>query len=281
MNKAIQEFFVSLDIFDWSIIAVVVIGLSTAWISGYFKARRIQKKGTKWEIVRHELMWATINIVVSAFTLGALKTYLAGQGFILFNPEPAPSWVIAAEFIVYFFLFDTWFYWGHRLMHMEPVYRWTHKTHHFSTTVTPLSSLSVNPVEAFINGSFTPLFYLVVTALAGGFVGISPIHGATIPLITISTIMMGFYVHSGFEFLPRWWNKSWLTKWFISATFHDQHHQYFIGNFGGYTTIWDRLCGTMRKNFEADFEKITTRPITRQKAKMPADNTTEEQAATA
>src|SRR3546814_8430177 len=47
-------------------------------------------------------------------------------------------------------------------------------------------------------------------------------------------------------FMPRWWNRSWATKWFITATFHDQHHRFFTGNYGGYTTIWDRLCGTMR-----------------------------------
>jgi sterol desaturase/sphingolipid hydroxylase (fatty acid hydroxylase superfamily) len=261
MIKTLQEFAMSLDPFDWSIIALLTIGLTTAWVSGFFKARRIQKKGTKWKIVRHELMWATINILVSAFTLGALKTYLTGHGFILYNPAPAPWWMIGAEFAVYFFLFDTWFYWGHRLMHVEPIYTWTHKTHHFSTTITPLSSLSVNPVEAFINGSFTPLFYLVVTLLAGNLLGVSLIHAATIPLVTISTILMGFYVHSGFEFLPRWWNRTWLTKWFITATFHDQHHQYFVGNFGGYTTIWDRVCGTMRPKYESEFENITSRPL--------------------
>ena len=32
---------------------------------------------------------------------------------------------------------------------------------------------------------------------------------------------MGLYVHSGYEMLPRWWNRSWATKWFISATFHE------------------------------------------------------------
>src|SRR3546814_18599387 len=53
-------------------------------------------------------------------------------------------------------------------------------------------------------------------------------------------------------FMPRWWNRSWATKWFITATFHDQHHRFFTGNYGGYTTIWDRLCGTMRTRFEAD-----------------------------
>ena len=45
------------------------------------------------------------------------------------------------------------------------------------------------------------------------------------------------------------------------TTFHDQHHRYFKGNYGGYTTIWDRICGTVRPTFEADFEKVTTRPL--------------------
>ena len=48
------------------------------------------------------------------------------------------------------------------------------------------------------------------------------------------------------ELLPSLWNKTWLTKRFISATIHNEYHHYFTGNFGGYTTIWDRLCATMR-----------------------------------
>ena len=66
-------------------------------------------------------------------------------------------------------------------------------------------------------------------------------------------------MHSGYEFLPRWWNKTWLTRWFISATFHDQHHKYFRWNFGGYTTIWDWICGTARSKFIEDFEQLKAR----------------------
>jgi sterol desaturase/sphingolipid hydroxylase (fatty acid hydroxylase superfamily) len=66
-------------------------------------------------------------------------------------------------------------------------------------------------------------------------------------------------VHSGYEFLPRWWNRTWATKWFITATFHDQHHKFFNWNFGGYTTLWDRICGTTRKKYEEDFEQIKAR----------------------
>jgi Delta7-sterol 5-desaturase len=66
-------------------------------------------------------------------------------------------------------------------------------------------------------------------------------------------------VHSGYEFLPRWWNKSWATKWFITTTFHDQHHKFFNFNYGGYTTLWDWVCGTVRPKYEADFAQLKAR----------------------
>jgi Delta7-sterol 5-desaturase len=252
-----------LDLLDWSIIGIAVIFLTVGIVSGYFRARKIQPKGFKWKILGHELVWTTINIATAVFTLGAMRKLFLDQGLIFYSTEPTGAWVIALEFAVYFFLFDTWFYWGHRLMHVEPFYKWMHKTHHKSTSTNLLTSTSVTPFEAFLNGSFTSLFLAGTALLSQVFVFVSPIHTATVAMILPTSILMGWYVHSGFEFLPRWWNKSWATKWFISATFHDHHHRYFTGNFGGYTTIWDRLCGTMRKNFEGDFEKITTRPLER------------------
>ena len=173
---------------------------------------------------------------------------------IHFNAAPTSWWVVALEYAAYFIGFDTYFYWFHRLMHVEPIYTWVHKLHHKSILPNPLTTLSVNPLESFINGGFVPLFTLGMTL-------ISPVHLAAMALIGPTNVIMGFYVHSGFEFLPRWWNKSWLTKWFITATFHDQHHRYFKGNYGGYTTLWDHICGTVRPTYEDDFVKVTTRPI--------------------
>lgn len=261
MLEGLRAFASGLDPLDWWLVGFVVSGLAVGVLSGFFRARKIQPRGFKWRFIRHEVIWTIINVVVSAFTLGAMKTYLVQNGYIVYNSEPASAWVIVLEFALYFFLFDTWFYWGHRLMHVEPIYKWVHKTHHISTSTNPLTSTSINPIEAFINGSMVPVFMMAATLLSAHVDGISPIHTATVALIAPTSILMGFYVHSGFEFLPRWWNKFWLTKWFISATFHDQHHRYFSGNFGGYTTIWDRICGTMRKNYEPDFEKIATRPL--------------------
>jgi Delta7-sterol 5-desaturase len=226
----------------------VASGIGAGVWTGFFKARKIQPRGFKWAIFRNEMLYAVITLAVSGTVLGAINGFLADAGVIAIRHEPAGWWVIALEYAAYFFLFDTWFYWLHRWMHREPVYSWVHKLHHKSTSPNLLTTLSVNPIESLINGGFVPLFLAVFT-----------VHDATMALIVPTNIVMGLYVHSGYEFFPRWWNRSWATKWFITTTFHDQHHRYFTCNFGGYTTIWDRICGTMRPKLQADFDKLKAR----------------------
>jgi lathosterol oxidase len=230
------------------LVLFVASGLGVGIVSGFFKARRIQPKGFKWKILRHEVLFAAITLGISGAVMGYINHQLTGRGIIRFRHETAPVWMIGLEYAGYFLLFDTYFYWLHRGMHKEPFYKWIHKIHHKSTSPNLLTTVSVSPLESLINGGFLPIFLSIFT-----------IHSATMVLLVPTNIAMGLYVHCGHEFLPRWWNKSWATKWFISATFHDQHHRYFTGNFGGYTTIWDRLCGTMRPKFEADFDRVKAR----------------------
>ncbi|WP_159982461.1 MULTISPECIES: sterol desaturase family protein [unclassified Novosphingobium] len=228
--------------------AFIVTGIVAGVASGFFKARKIQPRGFKWKIFRNEAVIALVTLAISGKVIAAGTGWAKSHGWITFDSSPAAWWTILGEYALYFFLFDTYFYWLHRWMHKEPVYSWVHKLHHKSTSPNLLTTLSVNPLESIINGGFVPLFLAAFT-----------VHDATMALILPTNIFMGLYVHSGYEFLPRWWNRTWATKWFISATFHDQHHRYFTGNFGGYTTIWDRLCGTMRKKYEMDFEAIKDR----------------------
>jgi sterol desaturase/sphingolipid hydroxylase (fatty acid hydroxylase superfamily) len=246
--ESIGQFITEYSPLSYWLVAFVVVGFAVAVYRGWFKARKIQPKGFKWKVFRDEFFFAIITLVVSATVLLWITKVGTEKGIIAFNSEPAAWWVIGLEYIAYFFLFDTWFYWLHRWMHKEPVYTWVHKIHHRSTSPNLLTTLSVNPLESLINGGFVPLFTAVFT-----------IHSETMLLITPTNIIMGLYVHSGYEFLPRWWNKTWATKWFITATFHDQHHKYFRWNFGGYTTIWDRVCGTTRTNYESDFDQVTGR----------------------
>jgi sterol desaturase/sphingolipid hydroxylase (fatty acid hydroxylase superfamily) len=226
----------------------VATGIAAGVVSGFFKARKIQPRGFKWKIFRNEALVAVITLTISGTVIGLAMGWLKAHGWITVNTAPAAWWQAALEYLLYFFLFDTYFYWLHRWMHKEPVYSLVHKLHHKSTSPNLLTTLSVNPLESIINGGFVPLFLTLIT-----------VHSGTMALITPTNIIMGLYVHSGYEFMPRWWNRSWATKWFITATFHDQHHRFFIGNFGGYTTIWDRLCGTIRPKFEDDFDKVKAR----------------------
>jgi Delta7-sterol 5-desaturase len=246
--SALRTFITENKPLSYWLIAFLIAGFAFAIYSGYFKARKIQPKGFNWKTFRNEAIFAVITLVVSATVLGYIGSTLTAKGIIAFNHEPTTWWVIGLEYVAYFVFFDTWFYWLHRLMHVNPIYTYVHKLHHYSTSPNLLTTLSVNPLESLVNGGFVPLFTAVLT-----------VHDSTMALIGPTNIIMGLYVHSGYELLPRWWNKTWLTKWFITATFHDQHHKYFNWNFGGYTTLWDRICGTTRKKYEEEFVQIKDR----------------------
>ncbi|MET0365161.1 MAG: sterol desaturase family protein [Sphingobium sp.] len=226
----------------------LIAGLVVLLFRDALMSRKIQPGTFKWSKVRQELRHGVINLVIVTLTITLLLTWWKNIGWIECDPGPASWTTILWEYALSFFLFDAYFYWVHRFMHKEPYYSWVHKLHHRYTAPISITSWSMNPIEGVIEGMFTPLFMVVFT-----------IHEATVPFIVPTSILMGLYVHSGFELLPPWWNKSWLTKWFISATFHDEHHHYFTGNFGGYTTIWDRLCGTMRPKYEANYDKAMAR----------------------
>jgi Delta7-sterol 5-desaturase len=234
-------------LFKW-LLAFVIVGLLATLFRSFFRARKIQPNGFRWRTFRNEAFFGIINLATAGVVLGYITSALTKHGLVAFDKTPVSGWVVALEFAAYFFGFDAYFYWLHRLMHVEPAYRWVHKLHHYSISPNALTTLSVNPLESLINGGFVPLF----TALF-------MVHAATMAFIGPTNIIMGLYVHCGYEFFPRWWNRSWATKWFITATFHDQHHKYFNFNYGGYTTIWDRICGTMRPKFEQDFAQLKAR----------------------
>ena len=228
--------------------AFLITGLIAGVASGWFKARKIQPKGFRLKQFGFEAMIAVVSVAISGVLIGAAQTWLKANGYIAFQQGPAAWYVVLFEYALYFITFDTWFYWLHRWMHNEPYYKWIHKLHHKSTSPNLLTTLSVHPFESFINGGWMVIF-----------ITLYDVHTSSMAFIGATNIVMGLYVHSGYEFFPRWWNKSWATKWFITATFHDQHHKYFTANFGGYTTVWDRICGTMRPKFESDFVKIKDR----------------------
>ncbi len=214
----------------------------------YVRTIKIQSRKIGWRMLRHELVWSAFNVFSATFVLQLVSSWLVKQGYLVTDPTPAAWYVIAFEFAVFFFVFDLYFYLAHRLIHIEPLYRWIHKTHHRSLSTNPLTYASMTPLEGIAEGMIIPIFLACFT-----------VHETSTYFIFPFASLMGLYAHCGYEFMPRWWYRILFTKWFITPMYHDQHHQFFTWNYGAFTTIWDRLFGTMRSRFEQDFIDLKNR----------------------
>src|ERR1044072_2012225 len=166
------------------VLLFAIAGIAVIVFRSFFRARKIQPNGFKWKTLRNEFLFAVLNLSITVFVLGFLSSTLTKHGFITFDTGPVAWWRIAAEYALYFFAFDTYFYWLHRWMHVEPVYTYVHKIHHFSTSPNLLTTLSVGPLESIINGGFVVLFTSLLT-----------VHASTMALIRPTNIIMGLYVH--------------------------------------------------------------------------------------
>lgn len=221
-----------------------------ARVFSYVRSVKIQRRKIGWPMLRHELFWSAFNVFATTCVLTLLSNWLVERGYLQTDPTPAAWYVVVYEFVLYFFIFDLYFYLVHRLIHIEPLYTWIHKTHHHSVCPQPLSYASMSPLEGMAEGLIIPIFLTLFT-----------VHETSTYFILPFASLMGLYVHCGYEFAPRWWYRKAATKWLITPMYHDQHHQYFTCNYGAYTTLWDRLFGTMRSRFEQDFIKLKNRRV--------------------
>ncbi len=69
-------------------------------------------------------------------------------------------------------------------------------------------------------------------------------------------LMYNVYGHLGYELYPKGFNKNRIGKWINTSVNHNQHHQYFKGNYGLYFLWWDRWMKTIRKDYDDKFEAV-------------------------
>jgi sterol desaturase/sphingolipid hydroxylase (fatty acid hydroxylase superfamily) len=143
---------------------------------------------------------------------------------------------------------DTYFYWAHRLMHYPKLFRLFHLVHHKSTNPSPWAAYAFHPLEAVVESLIFVIFLFTI-----------PVHSIHLMLFFIFSLVYNVYGHLGFELYPRGFNNHWFGKWINTSVSHNMHHQYFKGNYGLYFTIWDRLMGTLNRNYDKTFEEITSR----------------------
>ena len=156
-----------------------------------------------------------------------------------------PVWWIPLSLVLTLVVHDTYFYWMHRGLHHDRIFRYTHLVHHQSTNPSPWASYSFHFLEAILEGA-------VVIVLAF----VMPLHPLTILLFTFVSFMINVYGHLGYEIMPRGLRHSIWFEIINTSLYHNLHHRKFKGNYSLYFRFWDRVMGTEHPDYVKEYDRI-------------------------
>jgi Delta7-sterol 5-desaturase len=140
---------------------------------------------------------------------------------------------------------DTYFYWTHRAMHHPRLFKLFHRVHHLSTNPSPWAAFAFHPLEAVVEAGILIIIPFIL-----------PIHPFAIALFLITMMIYNVYGHLGFELYPKGFSRSVFGKWINTSVNHNQHHAHFKGNYGLYFLWWDRIMGTLREDYDQEFDQF-------------------------
>ena len=149
---------------------------------------------------------------------------------------------------------ETHFYFAHRLLHWQPIYRRVHYLHHKNINIGPWSGLSMHPIEHLIFFSAVFLHWVLpshplIALLQLQVAGLSPAQG-----------------HAGFDEVI-------VGKQNIKTGcyFHYLHHKFFEVNYGSDgVVVLDKIFGTFHDGTSEGQEAIKRKRATRSARKLKA-----------
>lgn len=213
------------------------------------KARKIQKREASAADMRREFAQSMQSVVV--YVIGACFL-IWGREVGLFHDIFREGFGLGTDLVILAAIIiahDAYFYWAHRLMHHPRLFRMFHRAHHRSITPTPWAAYSFAMPEAAVMFLFVPLWLFFV-----------PTPGWVMVTWLNFQIIRNAMGHAGFEFFPRWWLDSPLTRWINTTVHHDLHHNGgFNSNYGLYFTWWDKWMGTEHPRYFEKFREVTGR----------------------
>jgi lathosterol oxidase len=214
--------------------------------------KKIQKNFPTKNDYWREIFFSTLSIIIfSVPPLLILYSDNIRPHTTFYTDISEYGWAYAIlAFPLMLLMHDTYFYWAHRLLHHPLLFKTFHLTHHKSTNPSPWAAYAFHPLEAIIESLIFVIFLFTI-----------PVHTIHLTLFFIFSLVYNVYGHLGFELYPKGFNRHWLGKWINTSTCHNQHHQYFKGNYGLYFTIWDRIMGTLRKDYDKRFDEVTEKPV--------------------
>jgi Delta7-sterol 5-desaturase len=200
---------------------------------------KIQPRETAPHLVRRDRRQSLVSLagIAAMFGAGQWAYYVLGWGFAA--PGGIAGTILSA--LASLLLFDTWFYWFHRLIHTRALYRRVHQWHHM--TVTPV--VWSNNSDRLIDNLFLQSYWLVAHFLF-------PVAPAVLLAHKLYDQVTGVVGHSGWEYAGRW---SLPPSPLVGVTHHDQHHRYFRCNYATHFSLWDRLMGTLHPEHDAELTR--------------------------
>jgi sterol desaturase/sphingolipid hydroxylase (fatty acid hydroxylase superfamily) len=212
------------------------------------EAEKIQRNFPENLHYKREVFYSILTMLIFSFVpLVFIQNEKIAATTLLYSKISSKGWFyFFAVFPIMMFIHDTYFYWTHRLMHHKRLFKLFHLVHHKSTNPSPWAAYAFHPLEAVVEvGVFLVFLYCV------------PMHRLHFFIFFLFSIAYNIYGHLGFELYPKNFNKSKIGKWINTSVSHNQHHQFFKGNYGLYLLFGDRVMGTIRQDYDMSFEKAT------------------------
>ena len=186
------------------------------------------------------------NIFFTLVSGGGIAALYESIMFRLYATEAIPQldafWAIAAMTFAVFWIESVHFYANHRLLHVDPLYKWAHALHHRNVNTGPWSGISMHPLEHVLYLSL-PFVFLVIPG--------SPFI-ATFSIVYL--LLSPSPSHSGFDRF-----RVGNTTLHGGDYFHNLHHRYFEVNYGMLLLPLDKWFGTFHDGSQQAHEQMKDR----------------------
>jgi sterol desaturase/sphingolipid hydroxylase (fatty acid hydroxylase superfamily) len=212
--------------------------------------KKIQRRFPENKDYLREMGYSFLTIVIFAtVTFPLLAIPSISKYTTRYNDIAQFGWVYyLLAYPIMFVMHDTYFYFAHRLMHNKKLFPLFHLVHHKSTNPSPWAAYAFHPLEALVEVGIVVIFLFTI-----------PIHKTHLMIFFLMMIVYNVYGHLGYELYPKGFHKTRIGRWINTSVNHNQHHQYFTGNYGLYFLFWDRMLGTIRSDYDGRFEEATQR----------------------
>ncbi|MFJ3789334.1 sterol desaturase family protein [Kitasatospora sp. NPDC090091] len=181
----------------------------------------------------------TVTAVLLNAALGVAGWALWQAGWIRLSADTGLR--AAVELLVFALVMDGLMYGGHWLAHRRRLYRLAHEIHHGYPDPRPSTLFVLHPLEVLgFGGTWTAVLCLcgeISAAALFGYIGLN--------------LLFGLLGHLGVEPFPVGVRRRAVFRWVALPMFHAAHHADPAVNLGFYTTVWDRLFGTIDPGYDA------------------------------